>query len=61
MAAETKEIGAAKVGIFDIMGDSDKVKGFDLDFTVDESIDDFLDIYRKFPGKKFDLTFRYQH
>ena len=48
---EVKEMNHIKLGMFDLIGDSGKVRGFDFDFEVDESIDQFLDIYEQFPGK----------
>jgi len=48
-----KEINQHKVNLTEVIGFSDKVKGFDIDFMVDDQID-FFDIYAKFLGDDYE-------
>lgn len=43
------ELGFQREELAEILGFEDQVKGFDLEFMTDESID-FLDIYAQFLG-----------
>ena len=48
-----KEINQHKMELNDVIGFSDQVKGFDIEFMVDDKID-FLDIYAKFLGNDYE-------
>jgi hypothetical protein len=48
-----KEINSHRMELNDVIGFSDQVKGFDIEFMVDDQID-FLDIYSTFLGDDYE-------
>jgi len=47
-----KEINQHRISLNEVIGFSDQVRGFDIEFMVDDQID-FLDIYAKFLGDDY--------